>query len=115
VAKMSQEAFVPSELSVVARSPLELADADTDPRAARRAAPALSLEGSPAAQATRGGEGASAGHDAPGALAARAGAPPQDLRPSRRTVLQLLWVGVFALIFAFGWSVVATLKRLGKV
>ncbi len=115
VAKMSQEAFVPSELSVVARSPLELADADTDPRAARRAAPVLSLDGSPPAQAARSGEGASAGHDAPGALAARAGAPPQDLRPSRRTVLQLLWVGVFALIFAFGWSVVATLKRLGKV
>ena len=116
VAKMSEEAFVPSDLSVVARSPLELADADTDPRAARRAAPALSLDGPGRGFAPRPGDEAAGSGHGPGGLASQRGAEAtEDLRPSRRTVLQLLWVGVFALIFAFGWSVVATLKRLGKV
>lgn len=102
VEKMSDEAFVPSLLSVVARSPLELADADTDRRPRRgRHAPALALEAPPPAAAR------------PSAVANAE--IVRDLRPGRRTTLQLLWVGVFALIFAFGWSVVATLKRLGKI
>lgn len=101
VEKMSDEAFVPSQLSVVARSPLELAAADTD-RRARRRAPSLAAPGGPEVPAIR----------------APAPPPPRiirDLRPGRRTTLQLLWVGVFALIFALGWSVVATLKRFGKI
>lgn len=36
-------------------------------------------------------------------------------RPSRRATLQFLWVGVVALVFAVGWSTIATLVRMGKV
>jgi hypothetical protein len=35
------------------------------------------------------------------------------LRPSRRRVLQVLWVGVIALLFALGWSTIATLVKIG--
>ena len=43
--------------------------------------------------------------------------PPtsRDLRPTARTVKRVLWVGLTALVFALGWSVIATLKRLGKI
>lgn len=108
VEKMSVEAFEPSTLSVVARSPLALAAADTDRRPHRRPAPSLAF-GEDVGD-TAGGGKSHRGPPLPAALKAAAG-----LRPSRRTALQLLWVGVFALIFAFGWSVVATLKRIGKI
>ena len=29
--------------------------------------------------------------------------------------MQFLWVGLTAFIFALGWSVIATLKKLGKI
>jgi eukaryotic-like serine/threonine-protein kinase len=39
--------------------------------------------------------------------------PPTGL-PSRRAVLQFLWVGLAALVFTLGWSVIATILRLGS-
>ena len=35
--------------------------------------------------------------------------------PTRRVVMQFLWVGVVALVFALGWSTIATLVRLGVI
>ena len=40
---------------------------------------------------------------------------PTSARPSRKAVLQFLWVGLAALIFALGWSVIATLKQFGLI
>lgn len=101
VEKMSEEAFLPSPMSVVARSPLELAGADTD-RRPRGRAPALMVSPPPLALTAA-------------ATAKPASSARRDLRPSRHIMLQLLWTGIFALIFALGWNVVATLKRLGKI
>ncbi len=35
--------------------------------------------------------------------------------PSRRVVRQFLWVGAVALVFALGWSTIATLVRMGTI
>ncbi len=120
VALMRDEDFAPSALSVVARSPLDLSpeEAETD-RPPRRRPP-------PRASASMQAVG---GAVAPAMSAQRNTPPPapplaaiapgettgRDLRPSRKAVVQFLWVGVIALVFALGWSVIATLKKLGKI
>ncbi|MCO4761771.1 MAG: serine/threonine protein kinase [Myxococcales bacterium] len=85
LSNMVSSEFAPSEMSVVARAPMT----GGLPRAK---APAFDFAG----------------------LSAVAPVPATkpSSRPRRRTVLQLLWVGLAALVFAAGWSVVATLKRL---
>jgi hypothetical protein len=35
--------------------------------------------------------------------------------PSKRVVKQFLWVGMVVLVFALGFSVIATLSRMGKI
>lgn len=112
MSKMLSSEFAPSELSVVARSPLETGL----PPTRRPAAPGL---GPPSL-----GLGATRAPAQPPREAAIAAGPPPLTplpppaqrrglrRPSRRTVMQLLWVGLAALVFSAGWSIVATIKRL---
>jgi len=132
IAKMRGEEFEPSQMSVVAASPLELAR--TPPR--RPPAPQPGEVAAPAAGGARlpsmmfprahmtpqqRAELDSAG--ARGLSPPSLSAPPpalaveaeHEMRPSRRVVLQFLWVGVVALLLALTWSVLATLLRMGKL
>ncbi len=141
LAKMTGAEYEPSQMSVVAASPLELAEAHTVARPSPMAQPpalsrgpsqqALRASGelgparrTPAPQSVRVQPAVSAGQwqnaDGPRAIAgplAAASQPAQDLswRPSRRATLQFLWVGLVALVFALGWSVIATLVKIGKL
>ena len=51
----------------------------------------------------------------PGADAGRPAHQGLHLWPSRRAALHFLWVGVVALVFALGWSTIATLVRMGRL
>lgn len=135
IAKMSGDEFEPSQMSVVAASPLEArkllrrVPGDGTPAAGR--VPSINF---PRAHLT---PGMRAELDAPPrppppaqvvvhmaqpsppqapALSQGMQEPPvTGLRPNRRVVMQFLWVGVVALIFALGWSTIATLLRIGKL
>jgi len=98
IAKMGLEEFAPSPLSVVVASPL------------LRAAP-------PAPVRPAGVPRAAAFQTAPMAAQPERAAkvPLSGLWPSRRAAVQFLWVGVVALIFALGWSTIATLVRMGRL
>ncbi len=108
VASMMGFEFAPSALSVVARSPLEeMAEANTErPQGlGRRMPPSLDTTGP---------------RRPPSSPALLAQPPPakskrRSMRPSRKAVMQFLWVGLAAFIFALGWSVIATLKRFGLI
>lgn len=114
LSKMLSSEFAPSDLSVVARSPLEL------PRRSRRpgalgsmpaAAVSVSdLQRSGVQRTHRPSTPHGAAHQQPVRHQSTAHGPPSR-RPSRRTMMQLLWVGLAALVFSAGWSIVATLKR----
>ena len=106
VASMLGHEFAPSQLSVVARSPLEdIAPPEALKPGLRRRAP------SPPAVPTTPARPASASHVALPVQRVR----KRSMRPTRKAVLQFLWVGLAALVFAFGWSVIATLKRFGVI
>ncbi len=116
IAKMRGEEFAPSQLSVVVQSPLERA----------RLQPKRPLSQVPA-----GGRQASMmyprAHMPPSHQAELLGPtgsnesqvsmlltyPAPDWWPSTRVVKQFLWVGLVALVFALGWSIIATLVRTG--
>ncbi len=129
LAKMKGDEFAPSQMSVCAVSPLEMSRNQTIARA-----PGMPRQGTPSPQQV----------PAPGArvpslqfsreqfqqhlaqppgsqsaLAVPNRAQPlaqdHDWRPSRRATLQFLWVGVVALVFALGWSTIATLVKMGKL
>jgi serine/threonine protein kinase len=108
IAKMRGEEFQPSQLSVVAVSPLERPSRPA-PRRAPLTPPAALASGRGSSLnlprlPVQGGDGA--------APTVRPPAQPAWW-PSRRLVLQLLWVGIVALVFALGWSTIATLVRMG--
>lgn len=128
LASMMGHEFAPSPLSVVARSPLEeMAEADTDRPALSRpphrgspAAPALRPRSTSTGRAAAAPAAAVLSPQRPPSplhtgIAAHRPPPRRSLRPSRKAVLQFLWVGLAAFIFAFGWSVIATLKRFGVI
>ncbi len=130
LSKMDRQEFAPSALSVVAQSPLEAASQRTQapsldlaPRPGTEAPTALhdAIVPRPAAPPpVRSAVPAAPRHAAGGDSAAPVPAPQgavarRSKRPRRRTVLQFLWVGLAALVFALGWSVVATLKRFGAL
>jgi serine/threonine protein kinase len=127
LAKMKEDEFEPSQMSVVAVSPLELAGQATiarAPPAIQRHAPPKPAPGArvPSMQFPREQFQAHlAQQPSPpqGAVPALA-LPPRaqtepDWRPSRRATLQFLWVGIVALVFALGWSTIATLVKMGKL
>ncbi len=124
VARMTGKEFMPSNLSVVARSPLEEDDAPTPGQ--RPARPSVPRRGPSRAShevraATIAAGGPKTGRPNPAAAPPLHVSTPHGrarsgtMRPSRKAVLQFLWVGLTALIFALGWSVIATLKKLGKI
>jgi len=149
VARMTGKDFLPSELSVVARSPLEDDAPTMHPSAVRpkarpptlhalnqkSPAPSEATIAVPARPPTPAPSSrpmpraappnpATAPHPAtiaqpapppPSVIASTPPAPAHSWRPTRRTVMQFLWVGLTAFIFALGWSVIATLKKLGKI
>ena len=127
VARMTDADFAPSELSVVARSPLRLAPPQPRPGAALRPRPPTLHGGTPPGhRPSQPMVTVAQAPSAPTAVAPPAmplisavaqvpTRPGGGWRPTRRTALQFLWVGLTAFIFALGWSVIATLKKLGKI
>jgi serine/threonine protein kinase len=118
LAKMSGEEFEPDGMSVVAASPLELAKHVTI--AARRPSPP-SLPSAPTmavaavhAQRSQAGEALSSGADR-SPVSPVSPAVANEWRPSRRATMQFLWVGLAALVFVVGWSVMATLVKTGRL
>ena len=115
LAKMRGDEFEPDGMSVVAASPLELAKHHTV--AARRPSPPPQRTASaptlavPVVLAARPEPRSSAA--VPSGL--EPPRPAGDWRPSRRATQQLLWVGLAALVFVIGWSVMATLVKAGKL
>jgi len=98
IAKMGVDEFAPSPLSVVVASPLLRQAPQAQPVAAPMARPVIQtsmLDARP--------------------LPPRRSVPLSGLWPSRRSAVQFLWVGVVALIFALGWSTIATLVRMGRL
>lgn len=132
LAKMKGDEFEPSQMSVVAVSPLEMAGRET----IARAPPTLQRKPSapgrvPSMQFPREQFQAQLAQAAapqmpqlamqPQAMPATSApatalrARDHDWRPSRRATRQFLWVGVVALVFALGWSTIATLVKMGKL
>lgn len=129
LAKMILGEYQPSQLSVVAQSPLE--PQPGDPNAARRAS---QPESAAAAQTPLRQPSmmypraylmpeqrdeleafSQLPTDPQPHAAARAMADVPPWWPSRRVVRQFLWVGAVALVFALGWSTIATLLRMGVI
>ncbi len=99
IAKMGLEEFEPSALSVVVASPLLRAAPQPIVLAAPLPRPVIRptalLDALPPEPPP--------------------GVPISGLWPSRRSAMQFLWVGIVALIFALGWSTIATLVRMGRL
>ena len=138
MAKMRGDEYVPSQLSVAAASPLELERSATNlrrapvpregvrvpsmnlPRASLSPAQRAELEAAPPASTLAAPQPPAltlpaAGPGGMDPLRARGVPDPANwLHPTRRTVMQFLWVGVVALVFMLGWTTVATLVRMGK-
>ncbi|MBI5610216.1 MAG: serine/threonine protein kinase [Deltaproteobacteria bacterium] len=119
IAKMRGEEFAPSQLSVVAQSPLERARLQPKrlpvaPQMTPGARQASMMY--PRAYLSAGQQAELAGVTGP--TEPLAPLPHPDLAapdwwPSTRVVKQFLWVGLVALVFALGWSIIATLVRTG--
>ncbi|MBM4342343.1 MAG: serine/threonine protein kinase [Deltaproteobacteria bacterium] len=130
LAKMALDEYQPSQLSVVAQSPIEASRV-----AQRRPHPAQTAPETYAAGSARQPSmmyprayllpeqraelemAAQSTDPEPVSSAALAWAPPvaPPWWPSRRVVKQFLWVGAVALVFALGWSTIATLVRMGTL
>lgn len=131
IAKMRGEEYQPSQLSVVAQSPLERPRPQPMPRrASTSAAPAAGGGAAsprqpsmmyPRAYMTpaQRAELSAEPHVNPAEPPSLEPAPPlwdaPAWWPTRRVVKQFLWVGVVAFVFALGWSTIATLVRTGKL
>ena len=130
LAKMGADEYQPSQLSVVAQSPLEHPQArPRRPQHSQTApetfAPASARQPSmmyprayltPDQRADLDMAAAHSTHPDPVISQAQwtsAATPPWW--PTRRVVRQFLWVGAVALVFALGWSTIATLVRIGLI
>ncbi|MFZ4578648.1 MAG: serine/threonine protein kinase [Myxococcota bacterium] len=121
LAKMRVDEFLPSQMSVVASSPFDAPTSPVRPPAlVQPSEPAPSPGGgrSPSMLFPRSypGLAGALGQSGHAGVDARTLGPAfanVGLRPSRRRVLQVLWVGVIALLFALGWSTIATLVKIG--
>jgi len=127
IAKMRGDEYLPSQLSVVAHSPLERGHAPRRPPHAHTApetfAPGSARQPSmlyPRAYLTTDQRAELEAEAIEGSTEPRVALPalPPDVPawwPNRRVVWQFLWVGVVALVFALGWSTIATLVRMGLI
>lgn len=127
IGKMRGEEYQPSQLSVVAQSPLERPRSTVrrpPPEAGEVAAPAagarLPSMMFPRAYMTTEQRAdldeASAPTNPQPVATGQLAAPLQPTWwPSQRVTLQFLWVGLVVLVVALGFSVIATLSRMGKL
>jgi serine/threonine protein kinase len=127
IGKMRGEEYQPSQLSVVAQSPLERPKSTVrrpPPEPGESAAPAAGarLPSMMFPRAYLTAEQRADLDDAsaptmpqPLGMAPIAGADVPGWWPSKRVVQQFLWVGLVVLVFALGFSVIATLSRMGKI
>ncbi len=127
LAKMAVEEYQPSQLSVVAQSPLEIhrpprrvphsqtapeRSSPNNQRSPSMIYPRAYLTPDQRADFEQAGQTTDPQPVRPAAIA-QSGVP--QWWPTRRVVLQFLWVGMVALVFALGWSTIATLLRLGVI
>jgi serine/threonine protein kinase len=125
IAKMRGDEYVPSQLSVVAASPLDLQRNAANRPSSRPSGARVPSLNVPRTQLPPNQRGPlEQMPPVPGLPPPLTPAQAQQLallrqrswyRPSRRTVVQFLWVGVVALVFVVGWSTIATLARMGKL